>query len=99
MSSVKRYKPIVVAMPHEGQYAAAMAEQDKDGPHVLYSDYAKQAEQLAAITAERDRLREAVSGLLRSADCSWYERNDGHDWRDAVDTARAALQPKDKDES
>jgi hypothetical protein len=49
---------------------------------------------LAAITearAEGGRLREALRGLLLSADCAWEERHGGHDWPEAVAAARAAL--------
>lgn len=40
---------------------------------------------------ERDALRQAVNDLLMSMDIHWYETNAGHDWREAVDSARALL--------
>jgi hypothetical protein len=32
-----------------------------------------------------------IRNLLKSSDASWYERNEGHDWRDAVDAAERYL--------
>lgn len=32
-----------------------------------------------------------IRNLLQSSDCSWYERNEGHDWREAVDAAEKYL--------
>ena len=50
----------------------------------------------AAKAGERVRAMEAVyhalRGLLLSADCAWEERNEGHDWAEACQKARAALQ-------
>lgn len=36
-------------------------------------------------------LLEALGDLLKSADASWEEHGLGHDWRDACETARAAI--------
>lgn len=36
-------------------------------------------------------LVEAITGLLKSADCHWYESNAGHDWRFAIDVAMVEL--------
>ena len=43
------------------------------------------------LTEQRDQLRKALEGLLLSADRAWEENNEGHDWREAVAMARAAL--------
>ena len=32
-----------------------------------------------------------LNNLLWSADSTWYERNEGHDWKDEVDSARKIL--------
>jgi hypothetical protein len=37
---------------------------------------------------ENQQLRAATKMLLQSSDASWYERNQGHDWRAAVDFAK-----------
>lgn len=44
--------------------------------------------------AERDALREALEGLLLSADASWEGDRQGHDWHEACVRARAALPTK-----
>ena len=38
----------------------------------------------------RDR-EEIIKMLLRAADCSWEERNEGHDWARAAQRARGHL--------
>ena len=37
------------------------------------------------------RLREALEGLALAADCTWEDRNEGHDWADAVAFARTVM--------
>lgn len=37
------------------------------------------------------RLEEALKIMLISADCSWEEHNEGHDWREACEFARKVL--------
>lgn len=49
---------------------------------------------IGAVKSERDKLREALTDLIQSADASWGEyssRYGGHDWREALAAARAAL--------
>jgi len=41
--------------------------------------------------AEIERLRDALEGLLLSADCAWEARDEGHDWAESCRTARAVL--------
>lgn len=41
--------------------------------------------------AERDALRDVARNLLMSADCSWEEHNEGHDWANACESARKVL--------
>lgn len=48
-------------------------------------------QQLAAAKAEIARKDAALRGLLLSADCSWEENNEGHDWKEACNEARKAL--------
>jgi len=46
--------------------------------------------------AERVRkLEAALRGLLLSADCSWEERGEGHDWQEACEAARKLLRGDD----
>ena len=40
---------------------------------------------------EAERLREALADMLKSADASWEERGEGHDWAEACEMARALL--------
>jgi len=40
---------------------------------------------------ENERYRQVIKDLLMSADCTWEERNEGHDWPEACDQARKAL--------
>ena len=37
-------------------------------------------------------LAEALKDLILSSDISWYEKNQGHDFREAVDRAREILE-------
>lgn len=47
-----------------------------------------------ATLEQREReLREALQGMLLSQDASWEQNNLGHDWKDACQKARAALNP------
>lgn len=57
-----------------------------------YEDMRRPDPRLAALKAERDRLREALANMLRSQDCAWEERSMGHDWPTACAQARAALE-------
>ena len=38
-----------------------------------------------------EEMAQAIRNLLKSADCTWYERNEGHDWKDAVDEAEKII--------
>ena len=38
------------------------------------------------------KLEAALHGLLLSADCTWEERGEGHDWPEACQVARKALE-------
>lgn len=40
---------------------------------------------------ERDRYKQALMGLLLSADCLWEQECEGHEWVEAVRVAREAL--------
>jgi hypothetical protein len=40
---------------------------------------------------ENARLRDTIRDLLLSADCTWEEKNEGHDWATACEMARKAL--------
>jgi hypothetical protein len=53
--------------------------------------------QIKDLTVKRDRLREVLKNMLKSADCMWEDRDMGHDWPEACQQARAALQ-EDSDE-
>jgi hypothetical protein len=39
-------------------------------------------------------LEDVIRTMLLSADCSWEERNEGHDWREACEFARKALESR-----
>ena len=48
----------------------------------------------AALQASKEReakLRATIRYLLLSADCSWEENNEGHDWAQACQMAREVL--------
>lgn len=52
-------------------------------------------EYVDGLRRERDDLIAAIRDLLASSDASWYERHEGHDWREAVDAANRVLdEPK-----
>jgi hypothetical protein len=53
--------------------------------------------QIKDLTVKRDRLREVLKNMLKSADCMWEDRDMGHDWPEACQQARAELQ-EDSDE-
>jgi hypothetical protein len=46
-------------------------------------------------SARAERLEKALRGLLMSADCTWEIDRKGHDWPDACEAARAALEGND----
>lgn len=47
---------------------------------------------VARVTEVVKQLREAVEGLLKSSDASWYTgKNGGHDWKEAVDVAEGII--------
>jgi predicted nucleic acid-binding Zn-ribbon protein len=46
----------------------------------------------AELVAENERLKKAIKQLLLSADCSWEEKEEGHDWALACSQARQALE-------
>ncbi len=48
-------------------------------------------ERATAAEAREARLKQALRDLLMSADCTWEERREGHDWAEACEAARAAL--------
>lgn len=54
-------------------------------------DAQRKHEECEALRIERDALRQALVGMLQSQDCTWEERNEGHDWAQACAAARAAL--------
>ena len=64
------------------------ARDEKDGALI-------REEGAVAIEAEVDRLRGLLVDGLNSADCTWEERNEGHDWADWCKRARAALAGKE----
>ena len=39
-----------------------------------------------------EKLEETLELMLLSADCSWEERGEGHDWREACQFARKVLE-------
>lgn len=47
--------------------------------------------QLSEAHAREAGLREALKGMLLSADCRWEELREGHDWPEACEKARKAL--------
>ena len=49
-------------------------------------------EKLAAANRREGALIQTIKDLLMSADCSWEERNEGHDWLEACRAARKALE-------
>lgn len=63
------------------------------GKTVAASAWRAKKRRAQAAEAEVARLREALRGLLLSADASWEQSNAGHDWREACVTARSALSP------
>jgi hypothetical protein len=89
----------VVARLRELEYTSDQARQyiqnAKDREHFINELRAElRAERervLEAAEAEVKGLREALKGLLLSADCEWENRNMGHDWPVACKTAREAL--------
>lgn len=56
-------------------------------------DYALKSEGVTQSSDEGlvERLSDALRGMLLSADCSWENNNQGHDWPEACEKARAAL--------
>lgn len=52
-------------------------------------------EEIARLRADNARLREALRGLILSADAQWSEKDGGHDWRESLKAARAALAAKE----
>lgn len=47
---------------------------------------------LTAAESKVEKMGEKFNELMMSADCSWYENNQGHDWCAAVDSFRTFLQ-------
>jgi hypothetical protein len=47
---------------------------------------------LAAAQKREKRLRRMIRDLLLSADCTWEERNEGHDWAEMCQAARKLLE-------
>lgn len=54
---------------------------------------------IEALRAREKVLRGVVRGMLLSADASWEESNQGHDWSQACVDARAALAPDSQKEA
>jgi hypothetical protein len=46
---------------------------------------------VARLTRERDEARDLLRKVFLSADCTWEERNEGHDWAEWCQMARAFL--------
>lgn len=72
----------------------------KPGTIIKPGDYVQQSEldecrrenrELLARIRKLEGLKSVIIGLLMSADCTWEERNEGHDWPEAVQFARQAL--------
>jgi hypothetical protein len=75
-------------------YAPGVEFNAADGDDEYYSVVDANTKLIAsapALLAERDVLRQALIDLLASADASWEERRLGHDWAEACEAARAAL--------
>ena len=48
-------------------------------------------ETIDRVKKENKELKSCINNLLQSADCSWENLNQGHDWCDAVEKARQIL--------
>ena len=48
-------------------------------------------EQVVKLRVENQKLKMALSNLLKSQDCEWENRNEGHDYAEACESARMIL--------
>lgn len=51
----------------------------------------RHANEPSSLTPAQGSADTIIRNLLKSSDCSWYEGNEGHDWREAVDAAERYL--------
>ena len=78
-----------------------LAQADSDRENISWTEeqcrYAAHAiNQHEKLVGQVETLKDVVSCLLLSADCSWADGLEGHDWCDACDRARAALLKEEK---
>lgn len=92
---MQRNRPAVVRELAALRAALSQAEAERTQADTYIGEM---AETLARLTAERTSLRQVITDLLGSADCAWEDTGGGHDWREAVAAARAALGVRDAKE-
>lgn len=80
---------MAVALGYQSWSAAERRREDAEAA-IAWCEAERAAHELTRNHA--NRLHAALWGLLLSADAAWEENGGGHDWHEACEAARAALE-------
>ena len=110
--SFRHIFPAIAKLETESAEARAEIERLRSRNKVLDTAIAEMTEEQAALCAEEqsiielvatkykliEQMRGAIKAALQSADAEWENKNQGHDWANACETMRAALEAAERGE-